>query len=386
MKETIKYILTFEPKLPINLLKDSRYIDYYIYKFKYNNKDIYIIKYKKGSIENLNFFNNTKIIDEKILNFNEEYFFLSNIIQYFIFGKKITKFSINNWNDKIIKYNLLDKLVLKYFENLKKIFKDIKYYDITDEINFYFYKKEEIQNRLNILKKIKLDKTAFYKKLEEKIKNVEKNKKYLAIKKILDNLKNDEKYKPIITEYLDSNLDFSVYYTNKEKYHKIFKFYSINKNIIDYFDYIFAKGYIITNFSLYLYFLETLIVNKFLEYRKINLYKMQKSLNELILLDKKERLVVKFNELFTDSLILNSLTDLYNIYNNDYILWHNIFISAIRINLRIDDETDKKIKDIFKSWWQITKIIPDDYLKNKFDIWKYELNSIDFYKTPRFIL
>lgn len=397
-KNDLKYFLVKKKDfwIPSNLVKKEGYTVINIYYNVYPVDDVYyLVKVQSEYIDDkeLNIYNNTSLINwVSEGGIKDDYFWVYNIYKYYIkdvnswIEENEISFVIpkdvdeNKFSKKLLRYNFIQELVDNYNKNLLNIYKkDISYIDITDEL-FYYKNKKTISNIINILEKIWFSKKKTYSKIMG-YKNYEITKKYQRFQKILWYYKKSSKVYPLFFEYLDSNLNQSIYIMeNNEHIHKIF---NIN-NIDDFldtkteYDYLIFKWNIMTYFPIYLFFLEKIFFKTFLKLRNID--KLKLSFNEKINLDKIERLPLLMWQLLANNSVLVELIKLYNIINNKVILWSKKYVLGYSLwgNLNnVDIKVDKDIKTILKEG-EYSKLIKSDYISEPLEkeLFKYNLDYI----------
>jgi len=398
-RDNIKYILV--PKkdfwIPSDIIKKEWFttinIFYNIYPL---NKKYYLIKLQAEYIEDkdLKVYNNTNMLNT--INeggIKDDYFWVYNIYKYFVWNNKLSlggkevAFNIpkdipeDKFPRKLLRYNFLQEIVDKYNKNLNKIYrKNIDYIDITDEL-FYHKNKKVIKSIIDILKKIWIANKKSYLKLMEYDK-YEQTKRYERFQKVINIFLDNKDIYPLFFEYLDSNLNQSVYLYNwKEEIHKVFNINNIN-NIIDTkvpYTYIITKGNIMVYFPIYLYFLEKIFFKTFLKLRDID--KLKLSFNEKINLDKIERLPLLMWQLLAHNNILVELIKLYNIINKPVVLWSQKYLLWYSLGTETNNvlvQVDKDIKNILNSG-EYSKLIKSDYITSSIEkeLYKYNLDFID---------
>jgi len=395
---TVKYFLVKKENfwIPRELLKKDGYSLVNIFFDSYPvNKTYYLIKVQAEYVKNeqIKRYNNTSLLNGVTeMWMQDDYFWVYNIYKYFIGqkdlqigGKKVflkppEGVEDDKYSKKLLRYNFIQEIVDTYNKNLSKVYKnDINYIDITTEL-FYYKNQKKIKGIIKLLKKIGFSKKKSYSTIME-YDWYEETKKYKRFEKILNIYKKDKKIYPLMFEYLDSNLNQSVYlFDNKEEVHKIFKINDIEEFLSTNtkYDYIIYKGNIMINFPLYIYFLEKIFFKTFLKLRNVS--KLKLNFNEKLNLDKIERLPLLMGQLLAHNTILVELIKLYNVFNNNVILWSKNYLlwySLWHDLSNVTSEIDQDIKNILKGW-EYGKLIKSDYIKEPLEkeLFKYNLDYI----------
>lgn len=361
-------VLVKNKKIPLALIekewKTILDVWFTFYDFKIL-KDYYLLKLKVTYIDNnkikIPYIKNTKIINFEYKTIKDDYFWSYNVLSYVanwtfpMFGDEIKNNDEENKTMQYRFYQLLD-FIKKYDKNKSNIFdKTTPYMDLTDAI-IYENKKHIIDNTILFLEKTKLWKSKKYKDVMA-FKDFEKSKKYKIFEVVKKEFDRNENIKPLLTEYLDTNIDQCVFVDNeKEKYHKIFKinnnatkniFETITNNNRIGLTYKFYKWYYIYNMEYYLYYIEYIFNNVFVNLRKEKEDKIFMGVNEKLSLEDKEEIVVPFQEVLIDNNVTEILSNFYRILNDDsFILWYVEALYSYKIknpnNITVEEKKDLK--------------------------------------------